>query len=167
MRAKETLLGIFVVLAITVLTACSSMGGGSAVTSLPRGTIVPVAASDQPIVVDRAGVKKVLAGVRSGLARKPLADSACLDTLAAGLAGPFDQGAVPTTVPSSCGSVQWGWVAGSDPSGVGQAKAAYGSTQTGSSPLLGKDAGHLGFALGPHREDGIITGYVLVWVISP
>jgi hypothetical protein len=32
--------------------------------------------------------------------------------------------------------------------------------------LLGKTARHLGLAVGPRRESGVLTGYALVWVVS-
>jgi hypothetical protein len=60
--------------------------------------------------------------------------------------------------------VQWGWVAGKDWTGAQQARVAYGRTPAGPSPLIGKSVRQLGLALGP--QSGVLTGYVLVWVVS-
>jgi hypothetical protein len=94
-------------------------------------------------------------GVRGVVKAPPLTRSGCLDTAATSLASSFNSGTVATTAPTGCGWVDWGWVAGSDPTGAQQAKAAYGRTATGPSPLLGKTARYLGLAVGPRRESGV------------
>jgi hypothetical protein len=121
---------------------------------------------DKPAVLNRPVVVKSFNSVRAEVKAPALTRSGCLDTAAASLAGSFGAGAVPTSAPSVCGRVDWGWVAGVDRTGAAQARAAYGRTPSGPSPLLGKSARCLGVALGPRRESGTLTGYVLVWVVS-
>jgi hypothetical protein len=75
-------------------------------------------------------------GVRDGVKAPPLTRSGCPDRAATSLAASFNTGTVATTAP------------------------------TGPSPLLGKTARHLGLAVGPRRESGVLTGYALVWVVS-
>jgi hypothetical protein len=131
---------------------------------LPRGALVAV--PDNPAALNRPGAVKTLGGIRAEIKAPALAGSACLDGVAASLAGSFNNGTVPSSAPGTCGRIDWGWVAGADPTGIKQANAAYGRTPTGPSPLIGKVARHLGLAVGPRRVSGTLTGYVLVWVVS-
>jgi hypothetical protein len=131
---------------------------------LPRGVLVTV--PDKPAVLNRTAVVKTLDGVRADIKVPALSASACLDGVARWLAASLNTGAVPTTTPATCGHLDWGWVAGTDATGKQQANAAYGRTPTGPSPLIAKSGRHLGLAVGPRRESGALTGYVLVWVVS-
>jgi hypothetical protein len=150
-----------VVMAVQVLT-----GRHDSVSAkpLPRGALVAV--PDSPAALNRPGAVKTLNGIRAEIKAPALAGSACLDGVAASLAGSFNTGTVPNSAPGTCGRIDWGWVAGADPTGIKQAKAAYGRTPTGPSPLIGKTAKHLGLAVGPRRESGVLTGYVLAWVVA-
>jgi hypothetical protein len=117
-------------------------------------------------VLNRPAVVKTVDGVRADLKLPALSASACLDGVARSQAALFNAGAVPTTAPATCGQVDWGWVAGADPSGAAQARATYGRTPSGPSPLIAKSARRLGLAVGPRRASGVLTGYVLVWVVA-
>jgi hypothetical protein len=131
---------------------------------LPRGGLVAV--PERSAVLNGPAVLKAFGGVRGVVKAPPLTRSGCLDTAATSLASSFNSGTVATTASTGCGRVDWGWVAGNDPTGAQQAKAAYGRTATGPSPLLGKTVRYLGLAVGPRRESGVLTGFVLVWVVS-
>jgi hypothetical protein len=165
---RWTRLGIVALAALTVLAlvllAVGPLAGGRDSVSakpLPRGGLVAV--PDRPAALNRPAVVKSFNGVRAEVKAAPaLTRSGCLDTAAASLAASFSGGAVPTSAPSVCGRVDWGWVAGVDQTGAAQARAAYGRTPSGPSPLVGKSARCLGVALGPRRESGTLTGYVLV-----
>jgi hypothetical protein len=159
--AAGSLVVALVVLAVGLLT-----GGHDGVSAkpLPRGGLVAV--PEAPAVLNRPAVLKTLNGVRAAIKVPALARSGCLDAAAATLAESFDTDAIPTSAPSMCGRMDWGWVAGSDRSGAQQANAAYGRTPAGPSPLISKTVKHLGLAVGPRRQSGVLTGYVLVWVVS-
>jgi len=131
---------------------------------LPRGGLVAVL--EAPAVLNRPAVLKTLNGVRAAIRVPALVRSGCLDAAAATLAMSLNTGVIPTSAPNTCGRIDWGWVAGSDRSGAQQAKAAYGRIPAGPSPWIGKTAKHLGLAVGPRRESGVLTGYVLVWVVA-
>jgi len=154
-----------VLMALVVLTVGLVIGGrdGASAKPLPRGAMVAV--PDKPAVLNRPAVVKSFDGVRAEVKAPALTRSGCLDSVAGSLAGSFGGGAVPTNAPSVCGRVDWVWVAGVDRTGAAQARAAYGRTPTGPSPLVGKAARRLGVALGPRRESGALTGYALVWVV--
>jgi hypothetical protein len=152
---------VLVVLAVGMLTGVHA---GVSAKPLPRGVLLSV--PDKPAVLNRPAVEKKLDGVRAEIKLPAMSVSACLDGVARSLAASFNTGAVPTTTPATCGHVDWGWVAGADPTGAQQAGAAYGRTPTGPSPLVAKSARRLGLAVGPWRESGVLTGYVLVWVVA-
>jgi hypothetical protein len=155
-----------VLMALVALTVGLVIGGrdGLSAKPLPRGSLVAV--PDKPAVLNRPAVVKTFDGVRAEVQAPALARSDCLDAAAGSLAASFGGGAVPTMAPTTCGRADWGWVAGVDRTGAAQARAAYGRTPTGPSPLVGKAARRLGVALGPRRASGTLTGYVLVWVVS-
>jgi hypothetical protein len=150
-----------VVLAVPLL--CGDRQGVAA-KPLPHGPLVAVA--EAPAVLNRPVVLKTFNQVRGETKAPALTRSSCLDGVADTLVASLNAGAIPTSAPNTCGRIDWGWVAGSDRSGVQQAKAAYGRTPTGPSPLIGKTAKHLGLAVGPRWESGVLTGYVLVWVVA-
>ena len=154
------------VVALVVLAVQLLCGDGLHATAkpLPRGPLVAVA--DKPAALNRPAVVTTVDGVRADLKLPALSASACLDGLARSLAALFHTGAVPTRAPATCGRVDWGWVAGTDATGRQQANAAYGRTPSGPSRLIAKSARHLGLAVGPRRESGVLTGYVLVWVVA-
>jgi hypothetical protein len=153
-------------MALVVLTVALLTGGQDGVSAkpLPRGSLVAV--PDKPAVLNGPAVVTAFNGVRGEIKAPALTRSDCLDGVAATLAGSFNTGAVPNSAPTGCGRIDWGWAAGTDPTGKQQAQAAYGRTATGPSPLIGKTARHLGLAVGPRRASGTLTGYVLVWVVS-
>jgi hypothetical protein len=155
-----------VLMALVALSVGLVIGGRDGVSAkpLPRGSLVAV--PDKPAVLNRPVVVKSFNSVRAEVKAPALTRSGCLDTAAASLAASFGWGAVPTMAPTTCGRIDWGWVAGVDRTGAAQARAAYGRTPSGPSPLVGKAARHLGLAVGPRRESGTLTGYVLVWVVS-
>jgi hypothetical protein len=158
------LLGVGVALALlgTLCVLVMRGGGAAGARSLPRGPVVSV--PNHPSVLARAAVVTTLNRAR-GQAKVPvLARSRCLERAAASLVGSFGSGRTPTAAPGGCGPVQWGWVAGKDWTGAQQARVAYGRTPAGPSPLIGKSVRQLGLALGP--QSGVLTGYVLVWVVS-
>ena len=155
-----------VVVALVVLAVALLSGGqdGASAKPLPRGSLVAV--PDKPALLNRPAVVRAFNGVRGEIKAPALTPSSCLDGVAAGLAGSFNTGTVTSSAPTGCGRIDWGWVAGSDPTGKQQAQVAYGRTPTGPSPLTGRGAKHLGLVVGPRRESGTLTGYVLVWVVS-
>jgi hypothetical protein len=157
--------GLTVVALVVVAVGLLSGGRqGAGAKPLPRGGLVAVA--DRPAALNRPAVLKAFDGPRAEVKAPALMPSGCLDGVAATLVASLNTDAIPTSAPSPCGQVQWGWVAGSDRSGAQQARAAYGRTPAGPSPLVSKTAGHLGLAVGPRRQSGVLTGYVLVWVVS-
>jgi hypothetical protein len=154
-----------VLMALVVLAVGLVTGGRDGVSAkpLPRGSLVAV--PEAPAVLNRPAVVRTFDGVRGEIKAPALTPSGCLDGVAASLAGSLNTDAIPASAPSTCARIDWGWVAGADPTGALQAQAAYGHTPTGPSPLIGKTAKHLGLAVGPRRESGVLTGYVLVWVV--
>lgn len=144
-----------VLLAGAVLAAPGTDGRGALATIAPRSGGLDAAAA-------LASVNR-MRGEAHGQA---LLASSCLDQAAAQTVAVFSSGATPATAPSGCGPVQWGWVAGTDATGAQMLRSAYGATPTGESPLVGKGAARVGFAVGPRRVSGALTGYVLVWVVS-
>jgi hypothetical protein len=153
-----------VVVGLVVVSGGGVSAGPVSAGPVPRGGLVAV--PQRPAVLDRSAVMKTVDGVRGAVAAAALTGSVCLDGVAGALAGAFDAGAVPGSAPSGCGRVEWGWVAGSDPTGRQQVRAVFGRTATGASPLIGPAAGRVGLALGPRRESGVLTGFVLVWVVA-
>jgi hypothetical protein len=157
--------GLTVVALVVVAVGLLSGGRqGAGAKPLPRGGLVAVA--DRPAALNRPAVLEAFGGPRAEVKAPALAGSGCLDAAAGSLVASFDAGTVPSSVPTTCGRNEWGWVAGGDRSGAQQARAAYGRTPSGPSPLVGKTARHLGLAVGPRRQSGVLTGYVLVWVVS-
>jgi hypothetical protein len=155
-----------VVVALVVMAVQVVTGRHDSVSAKPLPRCALVAVTDRPAVLNRPAVMKTVNGVRVGVKDAALTRAFCLDGVARSLAASFNTGAVPTTTPATCGHVGWGWVAGTDATGRQQANAAYGRTPSGPSPLIGKTAKHLGLAVGPRRVSGVLTGYVLVWVVA-
>jgi hypothetical protein len=155
-----------VLMALVVLSVGLLTGGRDGVSAkpLPRGSLV--ALPDKPAVLNGPAVVTAFNGVRGEIKAPALTRSSCLDGVAVTLAGSFNTGTVPSSAPTGCGRIDWGWVAGTDPTGKREAQAAYGRTATGPSPLIGRAAKHLGLAVGPRHESGTVTGYLLVWVVS-
>ena len=153
-----------VLLALVVVGLVPVGGGGVSARPVPRGGLVAV--PQRTVVLDRSAVMRVLDGVRGAVTAAAFTGSGCLDGVAGALAASFGAGSLPSAAASGCGRVEWGWVAGSDPTGRQQAHAAFGRTAAGASPLIDTTARRVGLAVGPRRESGVLTGYVLVWVVS-
>ena len=168
MRWAAGLLGAgALVVALVVMLAGSgdasahAPGRGAPVTQAPLSARAAAAARFSPV---RAMAE--LNRIRTEVHVPRLAAEPCLEHVAARTAAAFAAGQNPARAAAGCAWSGWGWVAGTDASGRQMVTAALGRGPAGPSVLVGRAAHHVGFAVGPRRAGGVLTGYVLVWVIS-
>ena len=164
-RRRVLIAAAGLVVALAAVLAVTGFGG-SAHSPPKRGRLLTLSVTAHPLHVDEVAISRHVARIRKAVHAPAVVKSTCLDQLAAAAVRRFAAGEVPTRLGAGCGPTQWGWVAGSDPTGVEQAKAALARPAAYTSPLIDSSMRSLGYAMGRQVISGQATGYVLVWVVG-